>query len=83
MAFNNNIANARAVVENGTDPNQNDRWGSTPLIIASSYGHMQLVKLLLVHGADTIIADSCGFTAQSYSRSYNYEGIIELLGRGE
>lgn len=41
------------------------------------------MKLMLAHGADTSIPDSRGFTALSYARSYNHEGVIELLVKGK
>ena len=40
-----------------------DSRGSTPLILASYYNHLDLVKLLLAHGADVNEKDSSQNTA--------------------
>jgi ankyrin repeat protein len=39
----------RLLLERGADPTIATRWGSTPLMIASFGGHLEVVRLLLGH----------------------------------
>jgi len=45
---------------------QNDA-GNTPLIVASDYGHSQIVKILLNNGADPNIENKNGWTAVDFA----------------
>ena len=46
------LAKARRVLAEGADVNAKGEDGATPLMIASSKGHSNVVKLLLERGAD-------------------------------
>ncbi len=50
----------RQVLDAGGNPNARNRSGETPLIIASYYGHDDVVELLLHSGADPFIRDGHG-----------------------
>ena len=46
----NHFQNAKALLENGSDPNEQDNMGNSCLIFAASYGDLEMVKLLWAHG---------------------------------
>ena len=63
------------------DVNTLDSKGRSPLVMAISRGHAEIVKALLAHGADPTKADGHGVTpkAAAYSRG-NFE-ITKALER--
>ena len=46
----------------GTDLNKKDQWGSTPLIIATTFGKTEISKALIENGADMTIGNNEGST---------------------
>ncbi|HUU20211.1 MAG TPA: ankyrin repeat domain-containing protein [Sedimentisphaerales bacterium] len=71
------------------DPNQinvQDVQGFTPLHLASSKGHIEIVEFLLNHGADTELEifnrDTPLMVAARYARHGQYETIKTLLEHG-
>ena len=46
------VKTCKYLLENGTDTNEKDNRGRTPLIYASNHGFLEIVQMLLVHGAD-------------------------------
>ena len=46
----------------GTDLNKKDQWGSTPLIIATTFGKTVISKALIENGADMTIGNNEGST---------------------
>ena len=81
------LAQARALLEQGCDVNENCPGcgfeGMTPLIISVLIGHVKLVRLFLDHGADMEIADNDGGTALMVSAQKGSMKIVRLLvGRG-
>ncbi|HEY6923505.1 MAG TPA: ankyrin repeat domain-containing protein [Steroidobacteraceae bacterium] len=69
------------LAEGNVDVNMLDAKGRSPLILAISRGHVEIVKALLAHGADPAKADGHGVTpkAAAYSRG-NFE-ITRALER--
>jgi hypothetical protein len=53
--------------------------GSTALMFAAYNGYMEIVKLLLDHGAGTAHADRTGVTALDIARTRGHADIAELL----
>ena len=51
------LGSARQLLEAGADKNCRGHQGQTPLHLASAYGHHDLVKLLLSHGADPNLSE--------------------------
>ena len=56
-----------------------DGNGWTPLIIASGHGHLDVVRLLLEHGANWDKGDNGGYTSLHYAAFYGRLDIAKLL----
>ncbi len=68
------------LVEKSMDPNQTKRKsGLTPLIQASCYGNIDLVKLLISHGADANVKDGLNLSASDYARKLQRKKMQEFL----
>ena len=66
--------------EKNMNPNQTKRKsGLTPLIQASCYGNIDLVKLLMAHGADINIKDKLNLSAFDYARKLQRKKMQEFL----
>ena len=50
-------------IDSGFDPNTQDPNQCTPLIFAAQFQQPAIVGLLLMHGADPLHKDFCGFNA--------------------
>jgi ankyrin repeat protein len=75
----------KKLLESGADVNEKDeQYGSTPLLMASSYtGYEDMVKLLLAHGADPNIQDKTyGTTALIAAAGVSKEMVELLLANG-
>ena len=48
---------AEALIRAGADPNAQEAWGLTPLMVAAQKSHMEVMKLLLISGAVKEIKD--------------------------
>jgi len=73
-ALRGDIEAIRQHIEVGADLNQKDAFGSTPLIIATTFGKTEVARALIDAGADLEIADNNGSTPLL---------IAALLGRTE
>lgn len=71
---------ARVLIDSGADVNWIDGEGVTPLILAAFKNHLELVQLLLDHGADTTVRDQWDRTALDYAlRRGEEDAIAQLL----
>jgi ankyrin repeat protein len=61
------------------DVNAQDTEGTTILMLASYYGHEDMVRLILEHGADPNLKDSKGRTALMRAGSSNHTNVVGLL----
>ena len=52
---------------------------TSPLHEAARYGHLDMVRLLLRHGADPTFRDSAGRTPQDVAAKSNHADVVELL----
>jgi len=55
-----NIGVIRQYIKAGSDLNEKDAYGSTPLIISTTFGNAEAAKALIEAGADMAIRDSYG-----------------------
>ncbi len=60
---------AKTLIKHGADVNLADDQGTTPLIMASTVNHEDLVRLLLDAGADPNRSDESGYRASDYAPS--------------
>ena len=59
--------------------NSRDKDGETPLHYASAYGRLDIVQLLVDHGADVNATQQHLWTTLHLASSYGYLGIARLL----
>jgi ankyrin repeat protein len=69
------------LLEAGSDVNDQDKRGLTPLHQATMGGHMRTAKLLLKHGAQSEIKDGAGKTALKYAKENLNEPLVNLLNK--
>jgi len=69
----------RLLLQSGAavDPNTND--GSTPMKLASQYGHLDIVRLLLQSGAAVDPCNKDGWTPLMLASQNGYLDIVRLL----
>lgn len=53
--------------------------GFTALMTAAAEGQLEVVRLLLIHGADPDLLDKDGDTAQSFAKQKGHTAVIDLL----
>jgi len=63
----------------GTDVNAKDRYGATPLHIATHLGHKETVELLIANGADVNAKDDNGCTPVSLAEGGKHTETADLL----
>jgi len=79
------VRKARLLIEHGADVNaKSSNLGRTPLLIAAGYpGTVNLLELLLAHGADLHARDGADFTALAMAmQSADVEVLRFLVDRG-
>ena len=80
----NNIDMVNFILQKGLDVNKTTRKsGFTPLMGATCYGRLEIVKILLENGANQNFKDSKGFTAIDFARKMNKKSILKLLDYDE
>ena len=67
------------LLNSGADPNIQNKFGQTALIMASCEGHTEIIELLLNSGADPNIQNKFGRTALYCASCKEYKEIVELL----
>jgi ankyrin repeat protein len=73
-----NVNHVRALLTQGADPNFRNDGGYTALILASIYGHSEVVKTLLKGGANKDLS-YYGWTALDFAKNHNHPVIVTLL----
>lgn len=79
----NNPAAMKELLDNSADPNIQNSLGETALMMASAFNELDLVIILLDHGADASITNK-GYSAFTIAVERNHIEIVEeLLKRGQ
>ncbi len=73
------IKSIEALIKNGAKVDLPDKDGITPLLQASYYGDVNLVKFLLKNGANIDLADNEGNTALHYASIQGKSEVAKLL----
>ena len=73
-------AGVTALLDKGADVNAKFRYGMTALFKASERGHLEVVKILLAHGADVKVKDTFyGATAITWALQNDHADVVNLL----
>ena len=56
-----------------------DHNGLTPLHYAAGNGKVEIVKLLLLKGADTTMKDKKGNTVVDYAKQFRKTDVVEVI----
>lgn len=67
------------LLENGTDPNITNNFGSTPVLMTSLGWHGEMVQLLLDNGGDASLAAENGLTPLSEACRTGEVALVKLL----
>ena len=68
-----------ALLGQGADIEMSNNEGWTALFEAANKGHVEIVRLLLKHGALPTATDSSGATPIDYARINGYQQVVYLL----
>ncbi|WP_405383647.1 ankyrin repeat domain-containing protein [Maribacter sp. LLG6340-A2] len=72
------IAMIKKMIAMGEDVNQKS-LGMTPLMFAARYNKVEVVSLLIEHGADVKAVSNQGFTAKKYAELSNANEALQLI----
>ncbi|RKP06101.1 hypothetical protein THASP1DRAFT_7603, partial [Thamnocephalis sphaerospora] len=61
------------------DPDAQDEDGTTPLIYAGCFGHLEVAKALLRAGANVDAQDQFGWSALMWATNNNHDRLVKLL----
>ena len=76
-----NFEKVQLLLKKGVDINSKDEDGDTALMIASSEGHLEIVKLLLLRkGADVNIKNNDGKTALDLAKTKEIKDLLRKAG---
>jgi ankyrin repeat protein len=71
---------AAFLLKNGAEVNvQSKKKGITALILAAGWGNVELVRMLLEHGADPNLTDFFGRTAKILAQEMGKSAVVDLL----
>ncbi|MDZ4144863.1 MAG: ankyrin repeat domain-containing protein [Burkholderiales bacterium] len=79
-ATNGHVDVMRLLLENHAYIDAESPNGSTPLMMAASYGTPEAVKLLLEEGADPLLKNQLGLTAIDFANRASRAGSAALIG---
>jgi tRNA A-37 threonylcarbamoyl transferase component Bud32 len=73
----------KRAIANGVPLDTVDELGETALMAASSAGHTEIVKLLMLHGASIVLRNAFGQTAADLARAKRHDDIVALFEKGD
>ena len=80
-ARNGDLEHVRECLNAGVDQNEHPGMphGLSPLMYASHYGHVEIVRLLAEHGANVDFSDGDSFTAVTIACEQSHWEIVKVL----
>jgi len=78
-ALQGNLEAIQQHIASGSDLDQKDAYGSTPLIIATTFGKTDVAKILIEGGADLEITNNEGSTPLHIAALFGRSAIVEAL----
>lgn len=78
-AWTGDVEAVRAWIEHGADLDARDPFGSTPLMIAATFGRPDVAEALLAAGADPDLRNADGGTALHAAAVLCYEDVVRVL----
>jgi ankyrin repeat protein len=78
-SYDGNDASVRALLATGADADAADEAGQTPLLLASSRGHVRVVQTLLARGANVFAQDRHGTTALQAAKERGHAAVVVAL----
>ncbi|MBI4428704.1 MAG: ankyrin repeat domain-containing protein [Ignavibacteriales bacterium] len=80
-----NTVIVKTLIERKRVPNINiaDSTVSTALMIASARGHIEIVKILLQHGASTVSTNIYGKNAIDLAKEAHHLQVVEILNQAD
>ena len=78
-AYLGDLNGVRQHIKAGTDLDQKDQYGSTPLIIATTFGKTDVARALIEAGADLSVANNEGSTPLHIAAFFCKPEIVEIL----
>jgi len=63
----------------GTDIDQEDEFGNSPLLLAVDRGYLDIVDLFITHEVDLEVENQHGFTAVIMAAELNHVDVLQLL----
>lgn len=79
-AENGDASKARELIAGGVNVHATNKYGWTPLHLASNNGHAAVVEALLAGGADVHAKTADGRTPRSLAESHGHVEVLNLLG---
>lgn len=76
-------AAVEGMIDAGAELNQQDKQGWTPLNWAAGSGQLEIVDLLLEHGADPLVVGADLRTAQMIALAAGYADVVKRLREAE
>jgi CubicO group peptidase (beta-lactamase class C family) len=74
-----NIDAVKQHIKAGSDLNKKDAWGSTPLIIATTFGKTEIVRALIENGADMTIGNNENSNPLHIAALFCHTDIVKAL----
>ena len=74
-----NLENVVRLIERGADVDGRNVLGNTPLMAAAYTGQADMVRLLLVRGADKSLQGFDGKTAQEMAEQVGHQEVLSVL----
>lgn len=70
---------ARLLIEHGAQVNARDPHGKTALMFAAMFNRIEIIELLLAHGADSSLKTSDGMTAFGLAQAMGADAAAARL----